>query len=349
MEIKILDCILHGQLKPWKFNTANKRRLVEIIKSAKADANILTRLQSLLQDFPALQKLTAEEESPSNLQTLYFQPQLPAFKDPETQFYFLLITAEAQRIFDVMLHRSTDWKEPVDIIYHVSKTLNNIKILAVQSAEELIERSLTTIPDEQSDLNHFALYYLKHSLIALYFSIQEAFKENLQQTTSLDDFYLLDIQEPLSNLLPLKYVGPVSEVEQKDEYQDTQETVFFGFKEDIEKFKTVINQLSFQVDLINQDISTVDELIKLLTTRSFIPGAVQIRLGCETKVFRYVVDKLKPAFKAFTLANIERSKAFLSKQEGTPITANNLSVSGSKSAVEPKDKATIDKIFKHLQ
>ena len=106
MEIKILDSILHGQLKPWKFNTANTRRLVEVIRSAKADDNIVTRLQSLLQDFPALQKLIAEEGNPSNLQPLYFQPQLPAFKNPGTQFYFLLITTEAQRIFDVMLHRS---------------------------------------------------------------------------------------------------------------------------------------------------------------------------------------------------------------------------------------------------
>lgn len=264
MEIKILDSILHGQLKPWKFNTANTRRLVEIIKSAKADGNILTRLQALLQDFPALQKLITEEGSPSNLQPLYFNLQLPAFKDHGTQFYFLLITAEAQRIFDIMLHQSLEWKEPVDITYHVCKALNNIKVLTIQSAEELKERNLLTVPEEGSDLIHFTLYYLKHNLIALYFSIQDAFKDSLQQTTSLEDFCLLDLQEPLANMLPLKFVGPVEEKEKEVKYTDSQEKVAFGFKDDVQKLKTVINQLCHQIELLNEDVTEADDLIKIL-------------------------------------------------------------------------------------
>lgn len=347
MEITILDSIVHGQLKPWKFNTAT-RRLVEVIRSAKADDNILTRLQSMLQDFPPLQKLVAEEGNPPHLQPLYFQPQLPAFKDPATQFYFLLITAETQRIFDVMLHRSADWQEPVDIIYHVSKTLNNIKVLAVQSVEELKERSLTTVPDEHSDLIHFALYYLKHSLIALYFSIQEAFNESLQQTTSLDDFYLLDLQEPLTNILPLEFVGSKKEDDKEQEYTDTQEKISFGFKDEVPKLKAVINQLCHQIELLNEDVTEADDLIKVLTAKSFLPGAAKIQINCETKHFRYTIDKLKPYFNDLTLSNIEKSKIFYSKND-TLITANNLSASNSKGKIEPKEKSTIDKIFKQLQ
>lgn len=348
MEIKILDSVLHGQLKPWKFNTTNTRRLVEVIKSAKADDNKITRLQALLQDFPSLQKLITEQGIPSNLQPLSFQPQLPAFKDPGTQFYFLLIIAEAQRIFDIMLHRSADWKEPVDIVYHVSKTLNNVKVLAVQSAEELKDRNLTTVPDEHCDLVHFALYYLKHNLIALYFSIQEVFKSHLQQPTSLDDFYLLDLQEPLANMLPLEFVGPVKEDQEEQEYTDAQEKISFGFKDNVSKLKTVINQLCHQIELLNEDVTEADDLIKVLTAKNILPGAAKIQINCETKHFRYTIDKLKPYFNDLTLSNIEKSKVFYSKND-TLITANNLSASNSKGKIEPKEKSTIDKIFKQMQ
>src|SRR5690606_25548442 len=135
------------------------------IKSAKANDNIFARLQSLLQDFPLLQNHLSEDTYTSNVQPLYFKPQLPSYKDPATQFYFLLITAEAQRIFNEISHRRKNWTEQVDIVYNVGNTLNNVKVLAVQTAEELKERLLTDVPNDQSDVIHFALFYLKHNLI----------------------------------------------------------------------------------------------------------------------------------------------------------------------------------------
>lgn len=44
----------------------------------------------------------------------------------------------------------------------------------------------------------------------------------------------------------------------------------------------------------------------------------------------------------------EKSQLFYSKSDNL-ITANNLSASNNKNAVEPKEKATIDKIFKQMQ
>lgn len=348
MEIKILDSILHGQLKPWKIDAINSRRLVEIIKSAKANDNIFARLQSLLQDFPLLQKHLSEDTNTSNVQPLYFKPQLPSYKDPATQFYFLLITAEAQRIFNEISHRRKNWTEQVDIVYNVGNTLNNVKVLAVQTAEELKERLLTDVPNDQSDVIHFALFYLKHNLIALYFTIQEAFKDSLQQTTSLDDFYLLDLKEPMANMLPMEFVSPATEQEEETKPTSSQEKIAFGFKDDVQKLTTVINQLCHQIELLNEDVTEADDLIKILTAKSFLPGAAKIQINCETKHFRYTLDKLKPYFNDLTLSNIERSKVFYSKND-TLITANNLSASNSKNKIEPKEKSTIDKIFKHLQ
>lgn len=106
--------------------------------------------------------------------------------------------------------------------------------------------------------------------------------------------------------------------------------------------------MCYQIDLLNEDVTSADELIKAFTAKSILPGAVKIQLGCETKHFRYCIDKFMPFFNNLTLANIEKSKIFYSKKD-TLIKANNLSASSSKNKIEPKESANIDKIFKQLQ
>jgi hypothetical protein len=160
---------------------------------------------------------------------------------------------------------------------------------------------------------------------------------------------VLDLEELLSTVQQLEYVGPPAADEKgSPEYNGNQEAIHFGFKDDITKLTTVVNQLCHQIELLNDDVTSADELIKALTAKSILPGAVKIQLGCETKHFRYCIDKFTPYFNTLSLSNIEKSKIFYSKKD-TLITANNLSASGSKNKIEPKEKANIDKIFKHLQ
>ena len=59
MEIKILDSILHGELKPWKLDTSNTRHFTELVRTAKAvepitNAELLKQLTALLADYPPL-------------------------------------------------------------------------------------------------------------------------------------------------------------------------------------------------------------------------------------------------------------------------------------------------------
>jgi len=97
--------------------------------------------------------------------------ELPNSTDAVTRFYYLIITAEYFRVFSCMLQESINWTELVDIRYQVNTTLTNIRVLAKQTATELTEQGFTTAPDEHSNHIHFALYYLKHSLVQLYFSV----------------------------------------------------------------------------------------------------------------------------------------------------------------------------------
>jgi hypothetical protein len=350
MEIKILDSILHGELKPWKIDSSNTRRFTELIKSAKegspdTNGDLLTQLTILLSDYPALQKVLREEAINNNkpLQQLPFKIDLPKYKDTITQFYYFVITKETLRVFNTFLSQAVSWTEPVDIRYQASKMLTNIKVLAKQTTDELKERNFTILPDEQSDFVHFALYYLKHSLIVLYFSLQEKFSGNLQQITTPEDFYLLDLQEPLSNSLKLEHVEPDNEPD--DKKKKGNHRLSFEFKGDKSSLKTVLSQLSLKLDLVNETTNTADELFQLLTSKDIKPGSIKINIACETVEFRYIVDLIKIHFDNLTFAAIGKSQCFYSKN-GTLYNAQNLY---SSKISTPKTKEEIDSIIKQLK
>ncbi len=354
MEIKILDSILHGVLKPWKIDTDNTRHFTELVKAANAvspidNVALLSLLTLLLIDYPDLQKILQQEALFNNepLQNHLFKIELPKYKDSITQFYYLIISSETLLSFNTVLYQSKSWTDLVDIRYQIGKTLTNIKVLAIQATTELNDRGFASVPDEQSSLIHFVLYYLKHSLIQLYFNIQETFKQSLQQVTTLEDFYLLDLQQPLSSIQELEYTGNVEDPNAVEQ-NVPQQKLCFGFKDDVVKLQTVINQLCFKIDLLNEEVSSAEELLKVFTTQKLLPKSTKIQINCETRVFRYVLDKLRPFFNDLSLANIEKSLIFYSKND-TLLTANNLYVSNKNSSGEPKEKETIDKIFKQMQ
>ncbi len=351
MEIKILDSILHGDLKPWKLDTSNTRHFTELVRTAKAvepitNAELLKQLTALLADYPPLQKLLAAEATSNNitLQQLLCSIDLPKGKDPVTHFYSAVITAETLRVYNSFMQQSVNWNDSIDIPFQAGRLLNSLKVLTQQTVAELQERGFTTIPDEQSSFIHFALYYLKHSLIQLYFGIQESFKDKLTQVTTLEDFYTLDLVEPFSNHLELKYVADLTGQTSKEK-KGKKEKLTFGFNGKKDKLSTVINSLCTQIELLKEDVSPADMLIQLLLSNDIKPGNVQIHLDCDNKNFRYAIEKLTPYFNSLSFINIEHSKSFYSKK-GTLLKANNFSKARS---FDPKEKATIDNIFKQMQ
>lgn len=218
MEIKILDSIIHGVLKPWKVDTTNNRKFTELIKAAKAtapktNAELIAYLVVLLADFPTLQKVLKDEtlNDKTPLEQHFFKIDLPKYKDPITQFYFSIITAESLRVFNTFLQQSATWTEPVDLRYQVGKTLTNIRVLAQQTAIELKERVYTCIPDSQSDHIHYSLYTLKQMLTALFFEVQEQFATQLTESISEDFFYLHYLQETYPDKPPLTPNAPYFE------------------------------------------------------------------------------------------------------------------------------------------
>ena len=202
MEVKILDSILHGSLKPWKIDISNTRRFTEIIKSAKAtppgtNTELFSYLLAFLADYPTLQKVLRDETTNNNtiLQQHIYKIDLPRYVDPITQFYYSIITAESLRILNTFIQQASTWTELVDLQYQVGKTLTNIRVLAQQTSIELKERKYSLIPNAQSDHIHYTLYTLKQTLIALFFEIQEIFASQIRDNTSEEFFYLHYLNE----------------------------------------------------------------------------------------------------------------------------------------------------------
>ena len=109
MEIKILDSILHGELKPWKLDTSSSKHFTELVRTAKAvsptsNAELQKQLTTLLADYPALKKWLADEAIFNTpLQPLLCKIDLPKYKDAVTHFYYFIITGETLRDFNSVL------------------------------------------------------------------------------------------------------------------------------------------------------------------------------------------------------------------------------------------------------
>lgn len=210
MEVKILDSIIHGDLKPWTIDTTDQRRFTGLLKAANAalpntNTVLLSQLNALLADYPDLLK-KLKKDTPRNNNDLvnhFYKIDLPKFKDPVTQFYQKVISIEALRFFNAYLQQAANWIDPIDIYHQVNNTLTSIRVLASQTNEELQERGFASVPDVQSDFIHFTLYTLKQTLTALFFGVQERFKTQLTEITTEDFFYINYLNEAYPEVSPL--------------------------------------------------------------------------------------------------------------------------------------------------
>lgn len=352
MEIKILDSILHGELKPWKLDTSSTKHFTTLVRTAKAvspttSAELQKQLSGLLTYYPTLNKWLATEATSTNtaLQQLVFTIDLPACSSPPTHFYSAVITAETHRVYNSFMQQSVNWNTTIDIPFQTNRLLNSLKVLTQQTIAELQERGFTTVPDEQSNFIHFALYYLQHSLIQLYFSIQKVFENNLPQITSLEDFYSLDLGLQKAQIVELKKSAIVPEKEITSIAQSDNKPFSFGFKGDETKLRNLIAVLCNHKNLLDEAVTKPDDFIKLLITKDITDKAYKIQIGCETNLFQYIADKLKNKLPKFNYANIGRCNYFFTKK-GNPIRASLLSNSKSNNPVSKQAKEEIDKFFK---
>jgi len=350
MDLLIFQKILFDSLMPWLITSADERVMLANLRTvsdedAETTKEAIQNLQHLLAHQPDITAWLQLQLPPEKIkvQPLCYTSDLPDYTDGITKFYQSLIDLEILRVFNCFFYDSQKWVDDDILNYNTEMLLRDIKRYLNRTTNKIHELGFTSIDQKEMPFIPFVLYYLKYQLINLYSSVQEAHKEKLTVTINVQDLYLTVLKEKKSQIRDIypTFKTPIGAKTQKSKPP----RLSFGCNIKKEKLSPIIIRLCDEIQLLNEDISPADELLDLLYSRDIKAGTKKIRINCDNKNFRYIIEKLMQFFDNLTFINIERSQSFYSKKEKL-IVSNDLSKARS---YNPKLKATIDKIFNHLQ
>jgi hypothetical protein len=352
MEIKILNSILFKELMPWVFNTSNLKPINEKLKKiankeATTEAELIQQLQILVADYPELTKWLTKQlpKATGTIKNHCFAIDFTEFSNAITKFYDKLISLETLRVYNAFNTKIQQYKNKIDIVYHTTIALKNVRALAINTVKEIKAKGFEAAPTDESQLAHFVLQLLRQHLIILFFDIQALRKSYLENEISIEDFYLLDLELPKSFLKELKQLQSNTSEEVKSIAQSNNKPFNFGFKGDEAKLKNLILVLCVHKNLLDQDITKQSDLFELFTTKNITDKHYKIQFGCNTNLVTYIVDSFKRTLPKLSYSNIERSGYFFT-DNGTPIKGSLFSNSKSNNQLPKKAKEEIDKIFK---
>lgn len=356
MELTIFKSIVYGELKPWASNSINDKFYrqnlsANFMKPTHFINDYYKTLKELHKDKPNLFKVDGLEiyllqpNTDINHEILYPLVEV-ALADPTTstqKFYHFLLINEATRLTDRVfkcINKDIDKIQKKEIIQNVVKSCKDV-LFCIGTDQE-------TFP--KTDLTAYVIPQLITNVIRF-----------LKETEKLYPQYLADIPSTKNELFGelLKQPIPAINIDKTtpefqtvnnillgiDDYKFEKDNRFsFGFNGDPVKLKSVLFLLNRDIELLNEDKTTVDDLVSVLTCRNLKIGAAQIYIGCETLEFSYIVKKLELSFSNFNPTSIDSSNLFYSKK-GNPIKKGSLYNANQR---EPYKKAEIDNIFNHL-
>ena len=324
-ELTLFDDILYGSLAPW-------------LDKNKPDERFVAKLNEIKKVEPFF---------PYQYEIEFYRP-----FNAKTQYYHKLIQNESIAYCNK--------------IFQIVKDDDNIKLLKYwrnDTLEKKIPSKLKDlgklIKDKQYDLHYidpkkmsfdvdadhkteaFVMQLLKVAFIRIFLETQDFFPFIPNEELFIEeDLYTRFLFEPVPKISFLKKVPlPINITS----HSITTKKLNFGYKEKTtDRLKDICRLLNLKIDFLNDDLTSEDNFVEVMTSKDLNKISTQIHIGCETTQFRYIVDKFKPYFNSLTLSNIEKSKLFYSKN-GVLITATNLSRNKHH---DPKEKTTIDKIFK---
>lgn len=347
MNSKILNEIYHGQLRPWIISF-DEREIKEAIREVNKIPTITlqgneNRLKRLLQSFPDILK-SIKPFVNNSFYHLSFTCPLPVPNNLQQHFFKALIDAEILRYYNNTLSNQLIKDPALDVPFQIGvKSLKGIAVLANEINNELSEKEY-----EQNDLTYFTLEYLKNSLLNLYFSIQSNFKAHLSDVfESVSDFYMYNMDNDaeiveLKQVVMDKHNKPIVTVIKPSESPK----LSFGYKQKIHTaLQSLFDDLCVDFNFLNEDKTTVETLVELLTSNEIVPNKIKTYLGCKTTVFVFIIDSIGKHFQRLTQTNIEKSMSFYSKEEQNKpavlIKSSNFSKSRGKSKMKTETQEAI--------
>lgn len=206
MELPLFNSILFRELRPGQVDATDRKKFMQMVNTANAVSpaaygELLSQLSTLLSDFPELQKAIHPPTALKvKLQPLLYSLPHPQHTDPFTQFYSLLIQKETLRVSNLLIQQIAELPDALVKPYDVKQALKSVRVLAAKTAKHLRESGFTAFPDGSSPLEHFVFFTLKQMLSALFFDIQERFKDLLAQRETPQSFSNTYLQEPHNRL-----------------------------------------------------------------------------------------------------------------------------------------------------
>ena len=326
-EFKNLDKVLYGNLIPWSDNNKPDEKFTSMI----------SEISKVEPEFPVCFEI--EFQRTFNQKTKYYQKLIRNQSIAYCNRIHQIINENDNIKAHKYWRNDTLNKKIPSRLKDIGKIIKDWQYLL----EYINPRKTSLNIDSDHKTETYIVHFLKLSLMYIYLEVQEMYKF-IQDDDLLieDDFYTQFLYEPVPDSRFIKRVKTISIPTNLKK----QNKLTFGFNQpDTSKLKNICRLLNLKIDFLNDDKTSEEDFIEIMTSKNLSDTHVQIHIGCETTQFRYIIDKFIPYFNSLSLINIEKSKLFYSKN-GFLITATNLSRNKLKF---PKEKETIDNIFKEMQ
>lgn len=356
MELIIFKNIIYGELKPWSTNAINDKFYrqnlsPDFIRPTHTIDEYYKALKELHKDRPNLFKedgleiYLVQPDSDISHEILYPLVEM-SLEQPTTatqRFYYFLLYNEATRLTDRVfksINKEINEIQKKEIIQNVVKSCKDLLLRIGTDQESFPKTELTSyvIPQLTTNLVRFLKETEKlypQFLSDLPSTKNELFSELLQQPIPETD---IDKTTPEFQTVHNILLGI-------DNYKFEKSNRFsFGFNGKTDNLKSVLFLLNRDIELLNEDKTTIDDLLSVLTSKDLKLGAPPIHLGCETTQFSYIISKLEQHFSNFNPTTIEQSNLFFSKK-GTVLKRSNLYKNKNNF---PKEQSNIDDIIRQI-
>lgn len=356
MELTIFKSIIYGDLKPWASDAVNEKFYrqnlsAKFMKPTQTINEYYKALKEIHKNKPNLFKedgleiylLQADTDISHDILHPLVEIQLEEPITATQRFYHYLLLNEATRLSDRVfkcVNKDIGEIQKKEIVQNVVKSCKDL-LLRIGTDQDSFTKT---------DLTAYVVPQLITNVIRFLKETEKLYPQFLSELPSnKNELYGELLQQPIPDIDIDKTTPEFQTVNNIllgiDNYKFEKDTRFsFGFTGDTTKLKSVLFLLNRDMELLNEDKSTVEELLSVLTSKDLKLGAPQIYLGCETLEFAYIVKKLELSFSNFTATTIDKSKLFHSKK-GNAISKGSLYNANQK---QPYKKEDIDNIFSHL-
>jgi|SRR5690554_718503 len=235
---------------------------------------------------------------------------------------------------------------PMFAYKNIQEELYNIFLACIDRLSEYLDgcEQSNKILFIQSRLRDLRIIDLKNNSL----SLNDSSKSSRSYTSMFKKYLEIEAEfiKETKDVSFFENTKPINSVVSKNRLKADKASFSFGYKtKDTTNLKKFILELNRQLYFLKDGDESVENLLKVLTSKDLSGRLPKVYFNCDTTQLYYIFNKLKPYFNNLTFTNVEKSRLFFTKN-GTLLKAQNLS---SSKVDLPKNYKEIDQAFTLLQ